>query len=141
MSSTEKNSRITSVEDYISELLAKAKYKDGTKVFPRVFTGSIPPAIKSEWQSFVWVDITEIYDYDGYAVCSANIYLFAKPVGSLLEKNHDLLDTMEYCVYELIKKYGDNDEKYYLLKEWAAQDYDENRQMHFHVISIGVTIK
>lgn len=141
MTELEKNSRIASIEDFLSELLAKAKYKNGKRVFPNVFVGFLPPAFKKEWQTVVLIDLGAISQFGGFASCAATIFVFTKPTGDNLVKNSALMDKQEYAINRLVDDNENSDPRYSIQREWADQGYDEARQLHVNIINISVTIK
>lgn len=141
MNDTEKNSRIVSIEDFLSELLAKAKYKNGRRVFPHVFVGFLPPAFKKEWDTVVLIELGAISQHGGYASCMATIFVLTRPVGDNLVKNSTLMDKQEYAINRLVDDNENSDSRYSIQREWADQGYDEARQLHVNVIGISVTIK
>lgn len=104
-----------------------------------IFVGQLPPAQHAEWETMVLIDVMDINDYDALATCSVNIHLYAKPTGDYLTKNVRALDKMEEALQKVIE---DSQDPHYIVQwNWEDSDYDQNRQYHFNVVNIGVTIR
>lgn len=125
--------RISRIENYFSTLLPNKGLSDN------IFIGELPPTTNKEWEDFVNVDIGQQRDYGGYSLGYANIYLYARPKGTLRRKNVKTLDKMEGILDMIIDEANSKD---YVIQELYRDDgYDANRQFHFDMISVSVTVK
>lgn len=125
--------RISRIENYFSTLLSNKGLSDN------IFIGELPPTTNKEWEDFVNVDIGQQRDYGGYSLGYANIYLYARPKGTLHRKNVKTLDKMEGILDMIIDEANSKD---YVIQELYRDDgYDANRQFHFDMISVSVTVK
>ena len=125
--------RISRIENYFSTLLSNKGLSDN------IFIGELPPTTNKEWEDFVNVDIGQQRDYGGYSLGYANIYLYARPKGTLCRKNVKTLDKMEGILDMIIDEANSKD---YVIQELYRDDgYDANRQFHFDMISVSVTVK
>lgn len=125
--------RISRIENYFSTLLSNKGLSDN------IFIGELPPTTNKEWEDFVNVDIGQQRDYGGYSLGYANIYLYVRPKGTLRRKNVKTLDKMEGILDMIIDEANSKD---YVIQELYRDDgYDANRQFHFDMISVSVTVK
>ena len=125
--------RISRIENYFSTLLSNKGLSDN------IFIGELPPTTNKEWEDFVNVDIGQQRDYGGYSLGYANIYLYARPKGTLRRKNVKTLDKMEGILDMIIDEANSKD---YVIQELYRDDgYDANRQFHFDMIPVSVTVK
>lgn len=125
--------RLSRIENFFSMLLSNKGLSDN------IFIGELPPTTNKEWEDFVNVDIGQQRDYGGYSLGYANIYLYARPKGALRRKNVKILDKMEGVLDMIIDEANSKD---YVIQElYRDSGYDTNRQFHFDMISVSVTVK
>lgn len=125
--------RLSRIENFFSMLLSNKGLSDN------IFIGELPPTTNKEWEDFVNVDIGQQRDYGGYSLGYANIYLYARPKGALRRKNVKTLDEMEGILDMIIDEANSKD---YVIQElYRDSGYDTNRQFHFDMISVSVTVK
>lgn len=125
--------RLSRIENFFSMLLSNKGLSDN------IFIGELPPTTNKEWEDFVNVDIGQQCDYGGYSLGYANIYLYARPKGALRRKNVKTLDKMEGVLDMIIDEANSKD---YVIQElYRDSGYDTNRQFHFDMISVSVTVK
>lgn len=125
--------RLSRIENFFSMLLSNKGLSDN------IFIGELPPTTNKEWEDFVNVDIGQQRDYGGYSLGYANIYLYARPKGALRRKNVKTLDKMEGILDMIIDEANSKD---YVIQElYRDSGYDTNRQFHFDMISVSVTVK
>ena len=125
--------RLSRIENFLSMLLSNKGLSDN------IFIGELPPTTNKEWEDFVNVDIGQQRDYGGYSLGYANIYLYARPKGALRRKNVKTLDKMEGVLDMIIDEANSKD---YVIQElYRDSGYDTNRQFHFDMISVSVTVK
>lgn len=125
--------RLSRIENFFSMLLPNKGLSDN------IFIGELPPTTNKEWEDFVNVDIGQQRDYGGYSLGYANIYLYARPKGALRRKNVKTLDKMEGVLDMIIDEANSKD---YVIQElYRDSGYDTNRQFHFDMISVSVTVK
>lgn len=125
--------RLSRIENFFSMLLSNKGLSDN------IFIGELPPTTNKEWEDFVNVDIGQQRDYGGYSLGYANIYLYARPKGALRRKNVKTLDKMESVLDMIIDEANSKD---YVIQElYRDSGYDTNRQFHFDMISVSVTVK
>lgn len=125
--------RLSRIENFFSMLLSNKGLSDN------IFIGELPPTTNKEWEDFVNVDIGQQRDYGGYSLGYANIYLYARPKGALRRKNVKTLDKMEDILDMIIDEANSKD---YVIQElYRDSGYDTNRQFHFDMISVSVTVK
>lgn len=125
--------RLSRIENFFSMLLSNKGLSDN------IFIGELPPTTNKEWEDFVNVDIGRQRDYGGYSLGYANIYLYARPKGALRRKNVKILDKMEGVLDMIIDEANSKD---YVIQElYRDSGYDTNRQFHFDMISVSVTVK
>lgn len=125
--------RLSRIENFFSMLLSNKGLSDN------IFIGELPPTTNKEWEDFVNVDIGQQRDYGGYSLGYANIYLYARPKGALRRKNVKTLDKMEGVLDMIIDEANSKD---YVIQElYRDSGYDTNRQFHFDMISVSVTVK
>ena len=125
--------RLSRIENFFSMLLSNKGLSDN------IFIGEMPPTTNKEWEDFVNVDIGQQRDYGGYSLGYANIYLYARPKGALRRKNVKTLDKMESVLDMIIDEANSKD---YVIQElYRDSGYDTNRQFHFDMISVSVTVK
>lgn len=125
--------RLSRIENFFSMLLSNKGLSDN------IFIGELPPTTNKEWEDFVNVDIGQQRDYGGYSIGYANIYLYARPKGALRRKNVKTLDKMEGVLDMIIDEANSKD---YVIQElYRDSGYDTNRQFHFDMISVSVTVK
>ena len=125
--------RLSRIENFFSMLLSNKDLSDN------IFIGELPPTTNKEWEDFVNVDIGQQRDYGGYSLGYANIYLYARPKGALRRKNVKTLDKMEGILDMIIDEANSKD---YVIQElYRDNGYDTNRQFHFDMISVSVTVK
>lgn len=128
-----KQRRLSRIENFFSMLLSNKGLSDN------IFIGELPPTTNKEWEDFVNVDIGQQRDYGGYSLGYANIYLYARPKGALRRKNVKTLDKMEGVLDMIIDEANSKD---YVIQElYRDSGYDTNRQFHFDMISVSVTVK
>lgn len=125
--------RLSRIENFFSMLLSNKGLSDN------IFIGELPPTTNKEWEDFVNVDIGLQRDYGGYSLGYANIYLYARPKGALRRKNVKTLDKMEGVLDMIIDEA--NSEDYVIQELYRDSGYDTNRQFHFDMISVSVTVK
>lgn len=125
--------RLSRIENFFSMLLYNKGLSDN------IFIGELPPTTNKEWEDFVNVDIGQQRDYGGYSLGYANIYLYARPKGALRRKNVKTLDKMEGVLDMIIDEA--NSEDYVIQELYRDSGYDANRQFHFDMISVSVTVK
>lgn len=125
--------RLSRIENFFSMLLSNKGLSDN------IFIGELPPTTNKEWEDFVNVDIGQQRDYGGYSLGYANIYLYARPKGALRRKNVKTLDKMEGALDMIIDEA--NSEDYVIQELYRDIGYDTNRQFHFDMISVSVTVK
>lgn len=125
--------RLSRIENFFSMLLSNKGLSDN------IFIGELPPTTNKEWEDFVNVDIGQQRDYGGYSLGYANIYLYARPKGALRRKNVKTLDKMEGVLDMIIDEANSKD---YVIQElYRDSGYDTNRQFHFDMFSVSVTVK
>ena len=125
--------RLSRIENFFSMLLSNKGLSDN------IFIGELPPTTNKEWEDFVNVDIGQQRDYGGYSLGYANVYLYARPKGALRRKNVKTLDKMEGVLDMIIDEANSKD---YVIQElYRDSGYDTNRQFHFDMISVSVTVK
>lgn len=125
--------RLSRIENFFSMLLSNKGLSDN------IFIGELPPTTNKEWEDFVNVDIGQQRDYGGYSLGYANIYLYARPKGALRRKNVKTLDKMEGVLDMIIDEANSKD---YVIQElYRDSSYDTNRQFHFDMVSVSVTVK
>lgn len=125
--------RLSRIENFFSMLLSNRGLSDN------IFIGELPPTTNKDWEDFVNVDIGQQRDYGGYSLGYANIYLYARPKGALRRKNVKTLDKMEGVLDMIIDEA--NSEHYVIQELYRDSGYDTNRQFHFDMISVSVTVK
>lgn len=125
--------RLSRIENFFSMLLSNKGLSDN------IFIGELPPTTNKDWEDFVNVDIGQQRDYGGYSLGYANIYLYARPKGALCRKNVKTLDKMEGVLDMIIDEA--NSEDYVIQELYRDSGYDTNRQFHFDMISVSVTVK
>ncbi len=125
--------RLSRIENFFSMLLSNKGLSDN------IFIGELPPTTNKDWEDFVNVDIGQQRDYGGYSLGYANIYLYARPKGALRRKNVKTLDKMEGILDMIIDEA--NSEDYVIQELYRDSGYDTNRQFHFDMISVSVTVK
>lgn len=125
--------RLSRIENFFSMLLSNKGLSDN------IFIGELPPTTNKDWEDFVNVDIGQQRDYGGYSLGYANIYLYARPKGALRRKNVKTLDKMEGILDMIIDEA--NSEDYVIQELYRDNGYDTNRQFHFDMISVSVTVK
>lgn len=125
--------RLSRIENFFSMLLSNKGLSDN------IFIGELPPTTNKDWEDFVNVDIGQQRDYGGYSLGYANIYLYARPKGALRRKNVKTLDKMEGILDMIIDEA--NSEEYVIQELYRDSGYDTNRQFHFDMISVSVTVK
>ena len=125
--------RLSRIENFFSMLLSNKGLSDN------IFIGELPPTTNKDWEDFVNVDIGQQRDYGGYSLGYANIYLYARPKGALRRKNVKTLDKMEGTLDMIIDEA--NSEDYVIQELYRDIGYDTNRQFHFDMISVSVTVK
>lgn len=125
--------KLSRIENFFSMLLSNKDLSDN------IFIGELPPTTNKEWEDFVNVDIGQQRDYGGYSLGYANIYLYARPKGALRRKNVKTLDKMEGTLDMIIDEA--NSEDYVIQELYRDSGYDTNRQFHFDMISVSVTVK
>ena len=125
--------RLSRIENFFSMLLSNKGLSD------HIFIGELPPTTNKDWEDFVNVDIGQQRDYGGYSLGYANIYLYARPKGALRRKNVKTLDKMEGTLDMIIDEA--NSEDYVIQELYRDIGYDTNRQFHFDMISVSVTVK
>lgn len=125
--------RLSRIENFFSMLLSNKGLSDN------IFIGELPPTTNKDWEDFVNVDIGQQRDYGGYSLGYANIYLYARPKGALRRKNVKTLDKMEGTLDMIIDEA--NSEDYVIQELYRDSGYDTNRQFHFDMISVSVTVK
>lgn len=125
--------RLSRIENFFSMLLSNKGLSDN------IFIGELPPTTNKEWEDFVNVDIGQQRDYGGYSLGYANIYLYTRPKGALRRKNVKTLDKMEGVLDMIIDEANSKD---YVIQElYRDSGYDTNRQFHFDMVSVSVTVK
>ena len=125
--------RLSRIENFFSMLLSNKGLSDN------IFIGELPPTTNTDWEDFVNVDIGQQRDYGGYSLGYANIYLYARPKGALRRKNVKALDKMEGVLDMIIDEANSKD---YVIQElYRDSGYDTNRQFHFDMVSVSVTVK
>lgn len=125
--------RLSRIENFFSMLLSNKGLSDN------IFIGELPPTTNKEWEDFVNVDIGQQRDYGGYSLGYANIYLYARPKGALRRKNVKTLDKMEGVLDMIIDEANSKD---FVIQElYRDSGYDTNRQFHFDMVSVSVTVK
>ena len=125
--------RLSRIENFFSMLLSNKGLSDN------IFIGELPPTTNKDWEDFVNVDIGQQRDYGGYSLGYANIYLYARPKGALRRKNVKTLDKIEGVLDMIIDEAKSED---YVIQElYRDSGYDTNRQFHFDMISVSVTVK
>lgn len=125
--------RLSRIENFFSMLLSNKGLSDN------IFIGELPPTTNKDWEDFVNVDIGQQRDYGGYSLGYANIYLYARPKGALRRKNVKTLDKIEGILDMIIDEANSKD--YVIQKLYRDSGYDTNRQFHFDMISVSVTVK
>lgn len=125
--------RVSRIENFFSMLLTRNKVSDN------IFIGYSPTTLESEFMEFVVVDILKIKDYGAYAQGNANIFLYAKATDNMSSKPVKRLNKMEEALDKAIKSC--NDKNYSIEEEFRDSGYDTNRNYHYNVISIKVTIR
>ena len=125
--------RLSRIENFFSMLLSNKGLSDN------IFIGELPPTTNKVWEDFVNVDIGQQRDYGGYSLGYANIYLYVRPKGALRRKNVKTLDKMEGILDMIIDEA--NSEDYVIQELYRDSGYDTNRQFHFDMISVSVTVK
>lgn len=133
MSKVQTYKRMSRVENYFSMMLTKSGISDN------VFFGNLPAVLKSEWKEMVLVDVQAVHDYDAYAKCSVNVFLYAKSVDSESSKPVKKLNTMEVLLDETLKV--ECDKHYSVIAEWRDQGYDSNSKYYYNVVNVSVTVR
>lgn len=130
MATDRKERRMSRIENFFSKLLTKKGISDN------IFVGEPPIATKTEWQSFVVVDVNQQTDKEAYSTGSASIYLYARPKGELAKKNVALLDQMEAALDAAIA--ASHDGTHTLVEQWRDAGYDSSRMFHYNIINVRV---
>ena len=129
----QKKKRIAYIENFFSILLTNAGISDN------VFVGTLPPTTDSEWDDMVCVEVQKMVDYNAYSTGSVLIYLYARPTGTPARKNVSLLNDMEKALSAAIE--GSADAYYIIEEQWRDNGYDDDRNFHYNVISVSVTVR
>lgn len=125
--------RLSRIENFFSMLLTKKGLS------ANIIVGELPPTTSKDWDDFVNVDVGQQKDYNAYSTGYANIYLYARPVGSPPKKNIKALDKMEAVLDAIVDEANNKD---YIIEElYRDSGYDTNRQFHFDMICVSVTVK
>ncbi len=125
---------ISNIENFFSMLLAKAK------VSKNVFIGDLPPTTDKSWTDFVLVDVGKQTPNGACSVGYANVYLYARPVsGKSLRKNVKALQAMEEALNAAIA--SSKDKNYVLQEMYRDSGFDTNRQFHYDMIGVSVTVR
>ena len=127
------NRRLSRIENFFSILLAD------NGLSKNIFVGELPTTTHKEWNDFVNVDVGQQRDHGGYSSGYANIYLYARPKGTPLRKNVELLDKMEGILDKIIDE--SRDANYTISTLYRDSGYDSNRQFHFQMISVSVIVR
>lgn len=125
--------RLSRIENFFSMLLAKSGIAD------QIIIGDLPPTTSKDWETFVNVDVGKQTDYKAYSSGYANIYLYARPTGSLPKKSVKALDKMEGILDTLIANAAETD--YSLDELYRDSGYDSNRQFHYDMVCVRVTVR
>lgn len=128
-----KYKRVTYVEQYLSVLLTKGQISKVIRI------GNLPATLDKTWSDMVLVDVQPVQDYDAYAKCNVNIFLYAKPVDRQNTKPFKRLDEMEDILDSLVNSKWDK--HYTLVPNWKSQDYDNNIGYFFICANISVIVK
>ena len=129
----QKKKRIAYIENFFSVLLTTAEVSDN------VFVGTLPLTTDSEWGDMVCVEVQKMTDYNAYSTGSVLIYLYARPTGTPTRKNVSLLNIMERKLSAAIE--SSNDGFYIIQEQWRDNGYDDDRNFHYNVISVSVTVR
>lgn len=127
-----KERRMSRIENFFSKLLTKKGISDN------IFVGEPPIATKTDWQSFVVVDVNQQADNGAYSTGSASIYLYARPKGELAKKNVALLDKMEEALDNAIADCHDGTHTIY--EQWRDAGYDSSRLFHYNIVNVRVIV-
>lgn len=125
--------RLSRIENFFSMLLAKKGLSSN------IFIGELPPTTDKDWEDFVEVDVGQQREHGAYSSGYANIYLYARPTGTLLKKNVKILDKMEGVIDNIIA--GCHDKNYTIQELYRNSGYDQNRKFHFNMISVSVIVR
>lgn len=125
--------RLSRIENFFSMLFAKKGLSSN------IFIGELPPTTDKDWDDFVEVDVGQQREHGAYSSGYANIYLYARPTGTLLKKNVKVLDKMEGVLDDIIK--GSHDKNYTIQELYRDCGYDQNRKFHFNMISVSVIVR
>lgn len=130
-----KAKRISRIENFFSMLLTKKG------ISSHIFVGDdgLPPTTHESWDDFVLVDVNQQTDYGPFSKGSASIYLYARPKGSGPTKNVALLESMEGALDEVLD--NSNDEHYVISENWRNAGYDQDRNFHYNVVNVSVTVR
>ena len=129
----QKKKRIAYIENFFSILLTTAEVSDN------VFVGTLPLTTDSEWDNMACVEVQKMTDYNAYSTGSVLIYLYARPTGTPTRKNVTQLNIMERKLSAAIE--GSNDGFYIIQEQWRDNGYDDDRNFHYNVISVSVTVR
>ena len=130
-----KHDRISYIENYFSVLLTAAEVSDN------IFVGTLPLVTDSGWEDMAYIEVQKMTDYDAYSDGSVLIYLYAKPTGSgsTLRKNVTRLNQMERALDTAVEEARDDD--YIIVEQWRDSGFDDDRNFHYNVISVSVTVR
>lgn len=122
--------RTSRAENFITMLLSSAK------VSSQVFVSHLPITMKQEWNDLVLVDLVKGMDKGSHYLFTVNIYLYARPTGSLQMKNVKVIDAMEEKLRDGI---ANSANKHYDIGiEWSDTGYDSSINFHYNVVSCYV---
>ena len=125
--------RVSYIENFFSKLLTASGASDN------IFVGTLPLTTDGDWDDMIYVELQKMSDRTAFLQGSALIYLYARPTGTPTRKNVTLLNKMEKKVYQAIE--DARDDVYAVHTEWSDNGYDDDRNFHFNVISVSVTVR
>lgn len=122
--------RTSRVENFLNMLFTEHKLSD------RIFVGKLPPTIDKKWDSFVLFDVGRGTDLGAYHSFTANVFLYARPIGQLQRKDVKTIDLMEDRLDRAVQLASDVHYKPSVL--WRDADYDSIINFHFNVICLQI---
>lgn len=124
--------RTSRVENFLNMLLTKAGLSK------HIFISNLPVTIEKEWNDIVLIDVGQGRNYGAHHQFSANIFLMARPLGQLQQKNVRIIDTMEQNLEEAVSSC--TDAHYHPSISWRDADYDDTINFHFNVVNLTILV-
>lgn len=124
--------RTSRVENFLNMLLTKAGLSK------HIFISHLPVTIEKEWNDVVLIDVGQGRNFGAHHQFSANIFLIARPLGQLQQKNVRAIDTMEQKLEEAVSSCSDV--HYHPTISWRDADYDDTINFHFNVVNLAILV-